>query len=132
MDLPFRVGISKFLKIRGIIATRNIQKGEVIERCPVILVPKKEEPHLFATVLKKYYFEWTKTHHSVVLGYGALINHSYNPNAGYRHDYHNTNIVYFALKDIGEGEELLINYNWDPNDKHPVDDFLEDFNKHMS
>lgn len=125
--MKFLVGISPTLSIRGIIASQDIKSGEIIEKCPVILVPKKEWPALMNTVLKKYYYEWNSTHHAIVLGYGSLINHSYEPNAKYVFDFKNKFLVYKAIKAIASGEEITVNYNWDPNSKTPLDSFLTDF-----
>lgn len=131
MDLPFEIGDSPTLKIRGLIATRKIEKGTLVEACPVLLVSKSEERPLFQTVLQKYYFEWTKNHHVIVFGYGSLMNHSYAPNIKYFHDYKHALLNFRAIKTIEKGEELLTNYNWDPDDKTPVDAFLIDFNNHQ-
>jgi SET domain-containing protein len=130
MDLPFDIGISPTLGIRGIIASRDIRAGEVIERCPVILVEMNQEKSLFETVMKKYYFEWTKKYHAVALGYGSLVNHSYTPNARYDGNYRSMQLVFKAINPIKKGEEITINYNWEPDSQDPVDDFLVDFNAH--
>lgn len=131
MNLPFDVGISPTLHIRGLIANRDIKKGEVVERAPVVLISKKEEEHLKKTVLWKYYYEWSNKHHVIVLGYGSLYNHSYEPNIRYGFNFKWKVLVYKAIKPIKKGEELMVNYNWDPDNKDPVDDFLMDFNAHM-
>ena len=51
---------------------------------------------------------------ALALGYGSLYNHSYKPNATYKHGH--ASISYQALRNIPEGEEICINYNWDPKD----------------
>lgn len=132
MDLPFIVGTSPTLGIRGLIATRAIAKGELVESCQIILIPKIDEEKLFSTVLVKYYFEWTKSHHCIVLGYGSLINHSYKPNVKYFHDFRNMIMNFRTISAVQPGEELSINYNWDPEDMTPLDDRLLDYNKHFS
>ena len=43
MEIPLRVGVSPTLNIRGLIATRDIKKNEVIERCPLILVDHRND-----------------------------------------------------------------------------------------
>lgn len=122
--LPYAVGISPTLGIRGMIAVSSIRKASVIERCPVILVPKKEQVHLFQTKVRNYYFDWTRKNCAVVLGYGSLVNHSYSPNAYYRWDYKAKYLTFVALKDIPKGEEVTINYNGDPVDMTPLDSGL--------
>ncbi|HKY74474.1 MAG TPA: SET domain-containing protein [Patescibacteria group bacterium] len=131
MEIPFSVGISPTLKIRGLIASRDIKTGEILEKCPIILVELKgQEEFLKKTVLWRYYFEWTAKYHAIVLGYGSLYNHSYSPNVRYDMDYKNQVMVYRAIKDIKNGEEVTINYNWDPGLKDPIDEFLIDFDSH--
>ncbi len=122
--LPYAVGISPTLHIRGMVATVDIKKGAIIERCPVILVPKSEQEHLFKTKVKNYFFDWTKKECAVVLGYGSLVNHSFTPNAIYKWDYKGKFMLYVAISDIKKGEEVLINYNGIPNDETPLDSGL--------
>ncbi len=131
IHLPFKVGVSKELKIRGIIATKDIKKGGLIESCPLILVDiRKEEEFLKQTVLWKYYYEYNSKYHCIVLGYCSLTNHSYTPNAKYSYDFKNIRLVYRALTDIKSGDEILVNYNFFPNDKKELSPELTDFNKH--
>lgn len=53
----------------------------------------------------------SQPHQALALGLGSLFNHSrHNQNIGWRRDTTNTCIVYTALRDIGVGEELCINY----------------------
>ncbi len=98
-------------KGRGVFARQKIGKGAVIERAPIILLPTKEvfdssvEPKLAG-----YVFEWGKDTVAVVLGYGSLYNHSYQPNAEY-YDSGRLTQVFTALRDIRKGEEITVNYN---------------------
>jgi SET domain-containing protein len=131
MHLPFAVGVSSTLHIRGLLATEDIKKGQIIERCPLILIPYSQEEVIDKTILKKYYFEWTREYIAIALGYGSLINHSYTPNVKYFHDYKNTLLTFRAIKAITAGEELFINYNWDPSDTETVSEELIDFNKEI-
>ena len=130
--LPFKVGTSTNLNIRGIIADRNIKKGELIEKCPLILSEiKTEERYLKKTVLWKYYYEFNNKYHALVLGFGSLINHSYTPNALYHFDFKNKYIVYKSLTDIKEGEEICVNYNFIPTSQEKLPEELMDYNKHL-
>jgi len=129
MHLPFRVGISPTLNIRGIIATEDMPKGIIIERCPVILFSHGQAKLLMQTLLKNYYFEWTKEYIAIVLGYGSLINHSYKPNTEYFNNYKAGEIVYRTYKPVRKNEELFVNYNGEPASTEPVG---EDLNFDMS
>ncbi len=55
----------------------------------------------------------------VALGYGSLYNHSYSPNARYE-DANPRTKLFIALRDIQPGEEIVVNYNADPNDRSDV------------
>ena len=45
-------------KGRGVFAQRNFKEGEVIETCPVIVLPAEEIDALELTQLYSYYFAW--------------------------------------------------------------------------
>ncbi|WP_292391722.1 SET domain-containing protein [Methanosarcina sp. UBA5] len=109
-------------KGRGVFAQRNFRKGEVIEICPVIVLPAEEIDSLELTQLYNYYFAWSSDSKdaAIALGYGSLYNHSYNPNARYYKDFKNGLLKYICIRDIQENEEITINYNCDPEDKTPV------------
>lgn len=101
---------------RGIFATRDIKKDELIEESPVIVSLKDEWKYLKKTVLYYYCFHWGKKDTAIALGYGALFNHSYTPNMRFKNNKKNLTIDFYAIVDIKEGEELTINYNGDPDD----------------
>ncbi|MCM3717555.1 SET domain-containing protein [Fictibacillus phosphorivorans] len=107
---------------RGIFATSKIQKGELIHQAPVIVCPGTEYVKLQKTTLRDYYFNWGENydHVAIALGYGSLFNHSYTPNAVFENNLTEETVDFFALKDIKAGEEILVNYNGDPNDKGPL------------
>ncbi|MCI0680842.1 MAG: SET domain-containing protein [Gemmataceae bacterium] len=126
MEIPLEVGTSPTLGIRGLIATRDIRKGEVIERCPVVFIDNRHTEALKQTAINNFWYEWNKQYRCIVLGYGSLYNHSYKPNAKYHYDYRNRRLVYTTLRDIRKGEELFINYNGVPNDRSKVDDIYVD------
>lgn len=109
-------------KGRGVFAQQNFKKGEVIETCPVIVLPAEEIDSLELTKLYNYYFAWgpDSKDAAIALGYGSLYNHSYNPSARYYKDFENGLLKYVCIRDIQKGEEITINYNCDPEDKTPV------------
>ncbi len=124
MDIPLKIGISPTLGIRGLLAERDIAAGEVIERCPVVLIPIEQENLLDAMVLTHYYYLWDEAHHAVALGYGSLYNHSYQANIRYQRDFEAQQIIFTAAKAIRDGEEVTINYNGSPDDATPLDPVL--------
>ena len=109
-------------KGRGVFAQRNFKKGEVIESCPVIVLPAKELDTLELTQLYNYYFAWgpDSKDAAIALGYGSLYNHSYTPNARYYKDFDNSLLKYVCIRDIEDNEEITINYNCNPEDNTPV------------
>ena len=111
--LLFKMGISTSLNIRGIIATQDIKKNTVIERCPVILIEIKYESFLEKTRLSSYYFTWDKKYHCIVLGYGSISNHSKNNNITFLKDKKNKIMIYKTIRDVRKGEELTIDYSND-------------------
>ena len=109
-------------KGRGVFATRSIEKGEVIERAPVVVVPAAEREHLDKTALGNYYYLWmTETEDmAIALGLGSVYNHSYGPNAYYVKHRDELVVEFIAHAPIREGDEITINYNGAPNDQAPL------------
>jgi SET domain-containing protein len=107
---------------RGVFASCDIKKGELIETCPMVVMDKKSVPHLDETELGNYYFEWGKDfkHAAIALGFGSLYNHSYTPNAYFDQDFSAHVIRVVALSDIAKGTEITFNYNGDEDDKTPL------------
>ncbi len=105
---------------RGVFAKIDIKKKEIIEECPVILIPIKEEKLLDKTFLHNYYFEWDKNNIAIILGYGSIYNHSYNANAEFDSNPKNKTMFLTAIKNIKKGDEITVNYNGDFNDNKKV------------
>jgi len=116
---------SNKIKGRGVFAEQAIKKGELIEITPLLLMPMAEFEYIKKTRLYYYFFEYSNSHFAIALGYGSLYNHSYNPNARYYYNY-SKELEIYAIKDIQKGEEILFNYNWDPNDKTPLGDWFKE------
>jgi len=107
-------------KGRGVFARRNIRRGTVIERVPVVVMRVQE---IFSkaprTKLADYVFSWGRGKVAFACGYGALYNHSYQPNAEYYGKGTKTQ-VFVALRDIKSDEEITVNYNGKPNGRAKV------------
>ena len=127
MNLPFKIGISPTLNIRGLIATRDIKKDSKIEQSPVILIEKEYEEFLEKTNFKYYYFKYDKKNYALSLGYISIVNHSFAPNCNTIIDYKNQLFTLVAIKNINKGDELTIEYmGREEAKKYPE---LFDFNK---
>jgi SET domain-containing protein len=108
---------------RGVFATAAIRAGEIIERCPVVaLEDKRDRARLRKTGLVNYYFLWGKDRDraAICLGWGAVYNHSFAPNARFEKAIEDARMDFTALRDIKEGEEILVNYNGDPENTQPL------------
>lgn len=118
---PVRIGPSRG-RGRGVFATRLIRKGEVIERAPVVVIPKSEWKHAQKTVIDDYAFDWgdERDHAAIVLGYGSLYNHSKIPNARFVDRAGKKLYEFVALRDIEPDEEIFTNYNGEPDDQTPL------------
>lgn len=114
------VGPSQTVDGRGVFAAKNIKAKQIVEICPAIILRRSELKHIRETDLNYYYFEFDNKHIGIVLGYGELYNHSYNPNAKYLLSVSRHEFTVVAIKDIKKGEEIFFNYNYYPKDKTPL------------
>ena len=108
-----KIGKSKITNAgRGVFASGAIKKGELIEECPVLVLPRKDYSLVKKTLLRNYYFLWGKVTCGICLGFGSLYNHSYEPNAAYEKSIMKQIIRFLAIKRIRKGEEITVNYNY--------------------
>lgn len=107
----------------GVFAERPYAPGEVIEIAPVVVVPGRQQPLIAQTHLTNYYFHWGEGEPedlAIGMGFASLYNHSYRPNARYIKHFDDGVIEFVALRAIEPEEEVLVNYNGDPNEQKPV------------
>ena len=107
---------------RGVFAVRDLEAGDVLEDCPVLEIPRTEEEWVTKSFLSDYVFEWGPEFDRMafVLGLGMMYNHSYEPNARYVHVQEMGLIRFVAIQRIKTGDEITINYNFDPASKEKV------------
>ena len=104
---------------RGVFTAEALHAGDVIEVCPVIIIPKENCP----SSTKLYYtitiFCGAKKLDdcAIALGYGSLYNHELHPNANFILDLENLTIDIEAIRDIEAGEEITLNYHGEPGDE---------------
>jgi SET domain-containing protein len=96
----------------GVFSSQKIKKGEVIDTCPFLSFPQnsKEKIPVFSNYTFCYPRSENWTIHALVLGYGSYYNHSEKPNVDWYTNEEDQTFVYFAINDINDEEELLINY----------------------
>lgn len=100
---------------RGVFARRAIPAGAVIERCPVILLPRGE---IGSGVLSHYVFLWGGEHggqYALPTGHGLLFNHDPAHNADFRCDETRGCVEFFAIAAIAAGTEVTIDYDYRPD-----------------
>jgi SET domain-containing protein len=95
---------------RGVFAGCDINKGEVIERCPIIEISENDTSNLTESILVTYFFYYGKGRSAIALGFGSLYNHSYRPNAAFEIKTKEELIEFFALENINKDEEITFNY----------------------
>lgn len=99
-------------KGRGVFCNANILEGEIIEICPVIIIPAKEFSALCATSLIDYSFYFNKEEKtlSLTMGFGSMYNHKQFPNAVYMLNKEERQMVFTAHENIKARTEICINY----------------------
>ena len=126
LDAPTKVYIGDSSIVgagRGVFAKEAIREGELIEACPVVaLGDRKDRDRLRKTGLVNYYFLWgqKRDHAAICLGWGAVYNHSFSPNARFEKHLEDSRMDFHALRDIEVGEEISVNYNGDPENTNPL------------
>ena len=102
-------------KGRGVVTTRPIKRGKLVEASPVIRMKKRDRLDR-STVLSHYPFEWNQPPYvqAFPLGFAGLLNHSDEPNCKIEADIKGEVLCTDALRDIKAGEELVWNYGIDP------------------
>jgi len=123
------VGDSK-IHGRGVFATENIGKNELIERCPLILMEYRSKYQLDPQIFNYMYAQPPcpckdcQTHGfllHMVLGYGMLYNHQDKPNAIWKFNYTQLFADVICVEDIAIGEEIFVSYgNQYFNDKNKI------------
>lgn len=99
-------------KGRGVFTSKILNKGDLIEICPVIVMTYKEHQKLVGHIMENYTFVWDTRKKSVaiLLGFGSLYNHSVKPNADYIKKLKEGVMVFKAMRRIKAGEEITIDY----------------------
>lgn len=96
---------------RGVFASENIKKGEILEECHFI---KMTKDHDYPEIIKEHVFAWPKSIGDslvICLGYGSIFNHSDDSfNADWETDTRKNKIIFFATSDIQSGDEIFTNY----------------------
>jgi hypothetical protein len=95
---------------KGVFATRNIVKGELLVTSHMALIHVNENlPEVLATLQ----FPWTAEYDAICISdVGSFFNHSSQPNAKVdERDFDNLIQTFVAKTDIVKGTEITIYYN---------------------
>ena len=103
-------------KGRGVYCNHPILKDEIIEQCPLLVIPASDHVNLESTKLVDYFFSFDKAENTkaLALGFGSLYNHKRLPNAHYWIDMEAKTITFYALENIDKHREICINYGGNP------------------
>lgn len=95
---------------RGVFAQRDFAEGEVVETCPLLVMPTDQ----WGDATADYVFEHDDKNKALALGLCSMYNHSKKPNLTYEIGEPANTMVTRAARDIKAGEELRISYgaNW--------------------
>lgn len=113
--------------IRCVLADADIVKGEIVEEAPVIVIPKNEMKYINKTVLTHYEFIWNEEtgEDAIVMGYGMVYNHSFEPNIEFCPNYEKNIMMFTAIRDIKKGEEIFSNYQQGDDPKKIPQEYLD-------
>jgi hypothetical protein len=102
------------IKGRGVYSSRSYRVGEVVELCPVVIVPTTTER--VPTEIDRLLFDWASIANipdtqALALGFGSLYNDANPANMNYEADMSFPALRFVAARDIAADEELTINYS---------------------
>jgi len=103
-------------KGRGVFTLHPLQKGDLIELCPIIILPNQDRSLIDKTFLYHYYFLSPQKEVCIVLGYGSIYNHSSQPNAEIMFDTENQKVEIHCIETVEKCGEILINYTGELKD----------------
>ena len=95
---------------RGLFATKNYKKNDVIETCPTLIMNHNEVSN--SNILNYHFFKGNNKKNSLLsLGYCSIINHSDSKqNCTWKVSNDDNTITMYATKPILKGEEIYSNY----------------------
>ena len=101
---------------RGLVTTKPIKKGSVILTVETIELNRKDSKIITQTLLDCYNYATSHGKSCIALGLGSLFNHSENENVDFSIIKRRGRIMiqYTALRHIKAGQQLFINYGYDP------------------
>lgn len=108
-----------FISGRGVFASKEIKKGEVIEKAPILILQFTDFIDTRWNLLFEYYF-WMDDYVALALGFASMYNHSKDANCKYELNREEEAITFIATIDIKKDEEIYFNYKGSANPKTPM------------
>jgi SET domain-containing protein len=113
---------------RGVFAARRLAKGETLAEFHTIRLPPEDVTSMRTTLpggglLSHFWFEDDADGAAfVVLGWIEMVNHATAPNTdrSWRVTPEGEVVTVSALRDIEQGEQLFINYHFEPHAHNPA------------
>jgi SET domain-containing protein len=102
---------------RGMFATRDIKKDEVIERAPLVVIDRSEDL-TSGSLLRKYDIAYKDGKFAVMLGYASIYNHSDDNNVIWDFEPDEDIIYIKSIRDIPKDQEVCVSYGsnyWGPS-----------------
>ena len=100
---------------RGVFAEKNLEVGEIITNCEILVLSARDTKLVNQTDLQYYTFKFEGDQDCLVLGDGEIFNHDDNSNVSYRLVNINGRFLmeFSAIKPVKKDEQLFINYTDD-------------------
>ena len=98
---------------RGVFSTQNIKKGSLLFKDHYLEFKNKDLKYGKETILNCYWYDNQKSC-LLALGLGSLLNHNLNSNVECVIDEKNKVIEFYSTKSILKGEQLFLDYGYDP------------------
>jgi len=104
---------------RGVFTAVDIDKGDIIEYCPIIIIPPSQKKLVDKTIFYDYYYNWPEPNGAacIPLGYGSIYNHSSQPNAEIVLDIEGKVLQFHCLKKTLAGAEIFVDYKGGEEEK---------------
>lgn len=103
---------------RGVFAAQSFNKNQIVEVSPCLNWDDRTQDIVQNSTLRFYVFKGRTYNESVLaLGNGSLFNHNPKGNITYDYDAKRNVMVFKAIRTIKAGEQLFINYGYDPMEK---------------
>ena len=98
---------------RGVFTAVAIGKGDIIEYCPLIIIPPQQKMLVDKTIFHDYYYNWPEPKGAACLplGYGSIYNHSVEPNAEIVLDIEGKVLQFHCIKETSAGDEIFVDYS---------------------